>query len=110
MNKTLPTLDTFLNDLVKEKQGEATLSPETRDEMKAELLPRLHKFIVLKTMTHLAQISPTDLAEFQALVDRHADPHEVQTYVVAKIPNGVVFLTDILIQFREIYLRSNPVR
>lgn len=104
---TIPTLDTFIDSLVQTLRGEANLSPEAIEEMKAGILPRLHKFIVLKTMTRLAENSQADLIEYQKLVEQNVDIEQIQNFVADKIPDYTAFLADVLLQFRELYLKSN---
>lgn len=102
-----PTLDTFLNQIIREKAGTVELSTDATSQMKADLLPRLHTFILLKTMTELAQHSPVDLVSFQKLVDQEKPLTDIQAFVSAKIPDFPVFLADVFLQFRNIYLGKN---
>lgn len=103
---TAPTIDTFIDELVKEKSQGVSLSDDARLQMKTDLLPRLHKFILLKTMTELAQRSPQDLKEFQTMVSDGKPLSDIQNYVAAKIPDFQAVLTNILLEFRDLYLKK----
>lgn len=101
---SVPSIYTYIDELIKEKAQEVSLSDEARAQMKSDLLPRLHKFILLKTMTELAKRSPQDLADFQNMVDKGKPLPEIQNYVSTKIPDFQAVLTSIFLEFRQIYL------
>lgn len=99
-----PSLNQFLDDVLKDMHGTST-PPEEREEMKKELLPKLNEYITLRVMTELAKISPETLKEFQAWVtEKNPSQEEVQTYIDGKIENSPVFLSQVLMDFRNTYL------
>lgn len=99
------SLEIYLENLVRESHAEAPLEDYMVRDMKADLLPRLNRFIVLKTMEELALKSPEILKEFQALVfEKQASQKEVQEFIRNKVPQEAVFLTKVLLEFRNTYL------
>lgn len=99
-----PAIDLFLTELVNTKQQGRQISDESKAEMKADLLPRLHKWLILKAMTELAKQNPQHVAELRAMMERNADATEVQKFMTDKIPNGESFLAQTLVEFRNTYL------
>lgn len=96
-------LDVFLTDLVREKFGDVAL--ERAEEFKNELSPRLYKWILLKTMTRLAQLSADLLTQFEELITKKlAEPPEVVAFIEKTIPNADAFLAETLLGFRTTYL------
>ena len=104
--QSLP-FDAFLTDLIQAKLGHSP-DPEIMTSMKNDLLPRLTKYIILKTMEELAKKSPTVLSKFQTMVtDNSSDQNELQSFVGTHIPDAPMFLAGVLLSFREIYLGMN---
>lgn len=98
-------LSGFLDDVITEKFGE--LPAQTIAEYKKDLSPRLYKWILLKTMTKLAQMSEDKLTEFENLItEKLAEPAEVTAYIENNIPDSPSFLAETLIEFKSAYLGS----
>ena len=98
--QTGPSLDEFADTLIKEKNY-TTLSPELHDQMKKDLLSRLHEFLIAKTIAKLSEGGVKGLKE---LLDKNASDEEVQTYVTSKIDDAPTFIGDVLFQFRQTFL------
>lgn len=102
------SINLFLDDMLKDLHGAAT-PPEELKEMKKELLPKLNEYISLRVMTELAKVSPDTLKEFQTWVtEKNPSQEEVQKYIEEKIDSSPAFLTQVLLDFRNLYL--NPSR
>lgn len=99
-----PAIDQFLTELVNTRQAGRQISDESKEEMKTDLLPRLHKWLIVKAMTELAKQNPQHVAELRAMMERNADAAEVQKFMTDKIPNGESFLALTLAEFRSTYL------
>lgn len=96
-------LDEFLTGLITEKFG--NLEPARVAEFRDQLFPRLYKWILLKTMTRLAELSGDLVTEFENLITKKlADPADVIAFVESKIPSADAFLAETLLGFRGAYL------
>lgn len=98
------TLEDFVESLLSEKLGGALFTPEERLEIKQELLTKLNRWIILQTMTTLAEKSPADLSAFQEMAKGNASLEDIQAFVASKIPDSSSFLTHVLVDFRNTYL------
>lgn len=79
------SLEIYLENLVRESRADAPLEDYIVKDMKADLLPRLNRFIILKTMEELALRAPEILKEFQALVfEKQASQKEVREFITDK--------------------------
>lgn len=102
------SINLFIDDMLKDMHG-ADAPPEELEEMKKELLPKLNEYISLRVMTELAKVSPDTLKEFQTWVtEKNPSQEEVQKYIEGKIDSSPAFLTQVLLDFRNLYL--NPSR
>lgn len=64
----MPTLSDFLDQLLVTKHGDA-LTDEQKKTMKADLLPRLEKWISVKTMEEIVKKSPDDANVFMTMLE-----------------------------------------
>lgn len=97
------SLQLFLADLITDKYGK-DIDPMTASEYKEDLLPRLTKWIMLKTMTEIAKHSPKDLQTLEQMAKDDKPAKEVQTFIQHIIPDSASFLTKTLTSFRQAYL------
>lgn len=95
-----PTLVDYAETLIREKDYK-TLSESMHKEMVADILKRLHDFMIAKT---IAKLSNEDVKGLKALLDKNATDDEVQQYVASKIEDAPTFLGDVLFQFRRTFL------
>lgn len=96
----LDSLDTFVEKLIDEKKFE-DLTPELRQHMHDDLKTRIYDTINAKV---IRELKDEDLPAFEALIDRNATPEELQKFTQEKLPDSVSFLTNVLLDFRKMYL------
>lgn len=96
-------LDAFLAQLLRDKHGDG-LSEERAAAMKAELLPRLEKFITVKTIEALSRISPGHAETFVTKMEAHEPMESVQKYVDEALPDYPAVLAATLTEFRNLYM------
>lgn len=101
------SLSSFLDQLLVTKHGDG-LTDESKQEMKADLMPRLERFITVKTMELLVQVSPTYVDEFMTMMEAKKPMEEVQKYVEGKIPDYTAHLATILLEFQSLYIGKEP--
>lgn len=94
------TLDDFAETLIQDKQYK-TLSPEIHQELKKDILQRVHDFLLAKS---ISKLSDDQAKELDQLLDTNPKDEEVQDYIEKAIPNSVDFIADTLFQFRQVYL------
>lgn len=105
MDKML-SLSSFLDDCIAEKYKTSDTSKLQKD-MHQDLMPRLIKWMLLKTMTELALLNPQYVDEFRNIVEKKDCPFEaIEEYIVQKIPESTAFLTRVLSEFRNTYLTA----
>ncbi len=97
------SLDQFLLDLVIEKHGEP-MEEDLKKQMVEELKPKLDQWITLKTMTEIAQSSPTDIELLKKMTDENQPAEEIEKFIQSKIPDMPAFLTKTLLAFRQTYI------
>lgn len=100
------TLSDFLNQLLATKHGDG-LTDEQKKEMKADLMPRLERWITVKTMEELVKKSPDDVNVFMTMLEEKKPMEEVQKFVEARIPDYPSRLAAILMEFQSLYLGAN---
>jgi len=100
------SLELFLTDLITDKYGKDT-DPSLVDEFKHDLLPRLDKWILLKTMTEVAKHSNTDLQTLQKMTEDNKPAGEVQKFIQSIITDPSAFMTKTLLEFRQTYLTAS---
>lgn len=98
-----PALNKFLDDLVTQKHG-TDLSAVGREQIKADLAPRLEKWLILKAMEALQEQSPETLKTFQDLAQGDTSPSVILKFIEAHIPNPTAFFSAALVDFRTSYL------
>lgn len=99
-NDTQYTLDDFAETLIKDKQY-TTLTPATHEELKLDILQRIHDYLLAKT---IAQLTDDQAKEFNALLDQKPSDQALQDFIANAIPDSATFIGNTLFQFRQIYL------
>lgn len=100
MSTQSPTLEDFAESLIKAKQYQ-TLTPEIHDELKKDIIIRVHDFLLAKTISKLSDEQAKGLSE---LLDTKPDDKTIQEYISKSIPGTPDFVGDTLFEFRQIYL------
>ena len=90
----------FVDNLIEEK-GFTAISDEVRKEIKIDLETRLDDFMAARVISAL---SDTDVAAFEEMLKAQKPDEEVQKFVSEHIPDFVSFLTNVLLEFRNVYL------
>jgi hypothetical protein len=97
--------DRYLNDLITMKfRGQRNvLDPAVREEVKRDIARRLDSFIMSRAIPAL---SDNDVQRLETLLESTRSAAVAQEFVATHIPNFEDFLTDILLEFRQAYLRN----
>ncbi|MFT5359811.1 MAG: hypothetical protein ACI88L_000274 [Candidatus Paceibacteria bacterium] len=98
--ETLPTLETFIDKLLKEKAFE-NVEPEIEAQVKEDLRGRLDD-VVNRAM--LDELSDSKVSEFEDLLDNGANQDELQKFLSENIGNMEAVLTAALLKFRSLYI------
>lgn len=94
------TLDDYAESLIKAKQYK-TLTQETHDELKRDILARVHDYLLAKT---IAKLTDEQAQELSKLMDTKPTDEVVQEFIKKAIPETPDFVGDTLYSFRQIYL------
>lgn len=90
----------FIDKLIEEK-GFVNLLDEVREEMKKDLASRLDEFIAARIITAL---SDENVLVFEEMLKSQKEKAEVQKFISEHIPDFLNYLTNILLEFRAVYL------
>lgn len=99
-NDTQYTLDDFAETLIKDKQYK-TMTPEIHDELKKDILQRVHDYLLAKT---IAKLSDDQAKSLSTLMDTNPSDEVVQDFIAKSIPEAPDFVGDTLFSFRQTYL------
>lgn len=94
------TIAKFIDDLIEEK-GFPDISEEVRDEIRKDLLVRFDDFMAARIITAL---SDEDVKTFEEMLKTQKSEEEIQKFVSEHIPDFTNFLTNVLLEFRNVYL------
>lgn len=100
-SKADTSLETFIDQLVKEKKYPAKMDPQVIEKIKTDLQDLLQRTINAKI---LARMEEEDRKEFVQMVENKATEKETQDFIKEKIPDIDSFLIDVLSNFRKKYL------
>jgi hypothetical protein len=103
MSSSNQALDNFINFLVEEKFKEEIIEIEfeAKEGIRKELLPKLNDFIMDKFVNAL---SKEDIAKFEHMLKQGASEAEQQQFFFEHIDDYTNFLTNVLLEFQDIYL------
>ena len=99
-----PAVAEFIDRLIAEKNF-PDLTPEVKEEIKRDLTQRLDDFIAAKL---IAALSDENVLKFEEMLKQGKPESEIQTFITTNVPNFTEFLTQVLSEFREVYLGLIP--
>lgn len=99
-NDTQYTLNDFAETLIKDKQY-TTLTPPAHDELKLDILQRVHEYLLAKT---IEKLTDEQAKELNNLLKTQPSDDKVQDFIASAIPDSASFIGDTLFQFRQTYL------
>jgi hypothetical protein len=99
------TIEDFVDQLIAKKDF-PDLTPDVKKELKRDLLQRIDSFINARLV---AALSDQDVLAFEQLLKDGKSDSEIQQFMQEKIPDLTSLLTQILLEFKGIYLGTTPV-
>lgn len=102
----LSDLEYFVENLISEKHGTSVPKP-THTKHRADLLDELHATLHKKLIERLHRI---EAREADQLLHRGRPHHEIQRFILEKIPDASVYLTHVLLHFRIAYMAKRHSR
>lgn len=94
------SIEAFVDKLIEEK-GFVDLLPEVRDQLKKDILQRLDDFITARI---IAALSDQDIVIFENMLKEGKPQEEIQQFTSTHIADFADFLTNVLLEFRGVYL------
>lgn len=94
------SFESFVEQLIEERRF-PDLTPEVRVELKKDLINRLDSFIAAKVIVAL---SDEDVLKFEQMLKDNRPAEELQKFTVEHVPDFTTFLTNVLLEFRGVYL------
>ncbi|OGK24406.1 hypothetical protein A3A46_01110 [Candidatus Roizmanbacteria bacterium RIFCSPLOWO2_01_FULL_37_13] len=94
------SFESFVEQLIEERSF-PDLTPEVRVELKKDLINRLDSFIAAKVIVAL---SDEDVLKFEQMLKDNKPAEELQKFTVEHVPDFTTFLTNVLLEFRGVYL------
>lgn len=101
-NTQSSSIDKFIDQLIEDK-GFVDLLPEVREQLKQDIASRLNDFISART---IAALPDEDLATFEQMLKDNKPQEELQQFTSTHIPDFTEFLTNVLLEFKGVYLGS----
>lgn len=98
-------IERFVEQLIKDKNF-PDISPEVREELKKDLLIRVDDFIAAKVISTL---SDENVDKFEEMLKTGKSEGEIQAFVAEYVPDFTNFLTQTLLEFRNVYMGITPV-
>jgi len=92
--------ENYINGLIEERKF-PNLTPELKEEMKKDLRRRLDDFIAARV---IAGLSDKDVLVFEEMLKEKKPQEEIQKFVSTNIPDFTNFLTNVLLEFKGIYI------
>ena len=95
--------DQYLQGLIDQKflQKGHTLEPEIIDELKKDITRQLDEFIMARV---IAALSDDDVLALEKLLSESNSVEEAQKFASDHIPDFTTFLTNVLLEFQQVYL------
>lgn len=88
-------------DQVVEDKGFVGLEPAVMAELKKDIRKKLDDFVAARVIT---AFSDNDVLVFEKMLNEGRPQEEIQKFTVEHIPDFVTFLTNVLLEFRAVYL------
>ena len=100
---TQSQFDQYLQGLIDEKfvQKGHELDPDVVDELKKDIIRQLDEFIMSRIITTL---SDDDVLEFEKMLQEGKSQEELQKFATEHIEDFTTFLTNVLLEFQQVYL------
>lgn len=100
---TQSQFDQYLQNLIDQKfiQKGHELDADIVDELKKDISRQLDEFIMSRIIT---QLSDADVMEFEKLLKEGKSQEELQTFATEHIEDFTTFLTNVLLEFQQVYL------
>lgn len=93
-------LDQYIDQLIADKKF-PDLTEEVKTELKKDIGERLDNFIAARVITEL---SDEDVLKFESMLKDKKPEEEIQQFISAHIQDFTNFLTNVLLEFRGVYL------
>ena len=100
---TQSQFDEYLQGLIDQKfiQKGHELDPDVVDELKKDIIRQLDEFIMSRIITTL---SDADVLEFEKMLQEGKSQDELQKFATEHIDDFTTFLTNVLLEFQQVYL------
>ena len=97
-------LDTFIEDLLQQKQLPASLDPAVKQRLVNDLKTRANDLINKRI---LDAMDDKTLDEFTKLMENKADQTTIEEFVAKNVPNKDQVVTAALLEFRQLYVGTS---
>lgn len=104
MDNQQQNLERYIDNLIDQK-GYPDMDEAVREELKNDIRVRLNEFIMTRT---ISAFSDEDVEKFEELLNHRKPQSELQQFAMEHIPDFTNFLTDVLIEFQDVYLGTTP--
>jgi predicted solute-binding protein len=104
MDVSLPAIDAFVEELIKEKFAATALDDATRTDIKRELTERLNQYLTLRTIEMVSQTNPEAIKELSELIKTNPSPEQVQKFIANYVKEPDILVAKIFADFRRLYI------
>jgi len=95
--------DQYIQELIDQKyiQKGHKLEPEVIEELKKDIIRQLDQFIMARV---IASLSDEDVQALEKLMQETKSVEEAHKFAAEHVPDFTSFLTDVLLEFQQVYL------
>lgn len=108
MDVTLPAINAFITDLIRQKFGDQTPDEATITDIKRELTDKLNQYLTLRTIEMVTATNPEAVNQLSELIKTNPTPEQVNTFIGSYVKEPDVLVAQFFTDFRNLYLGVEP--
>lgn len=104
MDFSLPSLEKFVDELIKEKFANQTLDDAVRADIKRELTDKLNQYLTLRTIEIVSETNPDAIKTLADLIKTNPSAEDVQKFIGGYVKEPDLLVAQIFADFRSLYI------
>ncbi len=108
MDVSLPAIDAFVEELMKQKFGDSRPDEATFTAIKRELTEKLNQYLTLRTIEMISDTNPEAITQLSDLIKTNPTPEQVNTFIGNYVKEPDILVAQIFADFRSLYLGVKP--
>lgn len=104
MDFSLPSIELFVDELIKEKFASTPLDDAVRADIKRELTDKLNQYLTLRTIEIVSETNPDAVKQLAEIIKTNPSPEDVQKFIGGYIKEPDLLVAQIFADFRNLYI------